>query len=136
MNKNVRERWKYLFTLLALDVFFDDTEVHFPSSSRLFDRFGVVTIGGVSSRDIGGDALLIFSDSDVRNLKHKKIDYFNLNLNFLYLFCFLFCCDCCFFIANPIGVVSSISIAIFSNSSRSIKRSSNDGQSLYGVIIR
>jgi hypothetical protein len=54
-----------------LDVFFDDTEVHFSSSSRFFGRFGVVTIG-VFSTDTGGDDLLIFSDSDVRNLTEKN----------------------------------------------------------------
>jgi hypothetical protein len=57
--------------LLVLDVFFDDTEVHF-SSSRNFARFGVVTIG-VFSLDIGVDDLLILSDSDVRNLEENII---------------------------------------------------------------
>jgi len=54
-----------------LDVFFDDTEVHFSTSSRTFGRFGVVTIGEFSTA-IGGDDLLIFSDSDVRNLINQN----------------------------------------------------------------
>jgi len=54
-----------------LAVFFDDTEVHFSPSSRIFGRFGVVTMGVVST-DIGDDDLQIFSDSDVRNLNKKN----------------------------------------------------------------
>jgi hypothetical protein len=66
-NQGIRKGEKYEFTLLALDVFFDDTDVHFSSSSLFFGRFDVMTIG-VISIDIGGDDLFIFSDSDVRNL--------------------------------------------------------------------
>jgi len=54
-----------------LDVFFDDTEVHFSTSSRIFGRFCVVKIGEFSTA-IGGDDLLILSDSDVRNLTNQK----------------------------------------------------------------
>jgi len=61
------KRLKYELTLLPLDSFLDDTGVHF-SSSRILERFGVITVGVVST-DTGGDDLLIFSDSDVRNLK-------------------------------------------------------------------
>ncbi len=54
-----------------MDVFFDDTEVHFSTSSRIFGRFGAVKIGEFSTA-IGGDDLLILSDSDVRNLTKQK----------------------------------------------------------------
>ncbi len=72
-NQGIWKSEKYEFTLLALDVFFDDTDIHFSTSSLFFEWFGVVTVG-VVSMDIGGDDLFIFSDSDVRNLRSK--DYF------------------------------------------------------------
>ena len=71
MTTNKRKKKKFRFTLLTLDVFFDETDVHFSSSSLFFGRLGVVTLS-TGSTVVGGDVLLTFSDSDVRSLNLQK----------------------------------------------------------------
>lgn len=71
-KKYVLSEFGWLFTLFAFDVFFDDTDVHFSSSSLFFGRLGGVTTGEFSTI-IGGEDLFIVSDSDVRNLESKIV---------------------------------------------------------------